>query len=288
MAFYNYQQFEAAIKQGNAKPNRFEAMITLPQSLGVGYQEAKDMNLRIQSVTMPGKNIRTTTDENTYGPTYEVAQGLTYAEEIGVTFLLQNNHFQRWIFNTWQDSIVDPSTYDISYYNEYVSTMEVFQLDENSRKTAGIKIKDIFPKTVDAIEFNMGTTNEYIQATVNFAFREWAPLEIDYESGRYVEYPEYAPSNIQALRGRSFAQSLGVDRFPLTSRPTGTNWVDSFPGREKGLFEDAGRAFNSVMNARNQVVQAQQKVMAFKNFFKGITRSKNPLGNLGIGGFGGF
>ena len=288
MASYDYNAFNSAVSKGNARPNRFEAIISLPQSLGVSYQTQKDMNVRIVGVSMPGKNIRTTTDENVYGPTYEVAQGITYAEEISVTFLLQNNHDQRWIFNTWQDAIVDPATYDISYYNEYVTSMLVFQMDENDRYTSGINIKDVFPKTVEAIEFNSGTSNENIQATVNFAFREWVPLDIDYESGRYVEYPEYAPTMVQALRGKSFAQSLGTDRFPLTSRPTGTDWKDSVPGRAKGIFEDAGRAFNQVMGARNQVVQAQQKVMAFKNFFKGITKSKNPLGNLGIGGFGGF
>jgi hypothetical protein len=288
MATYDYNAFNSAVSKGNARPNRFEAIISLPQSLGVSYQTQKDMNVRIASVTMPGKNIRTTTDENVYGPTYEVAQGITYAEEISVTFLLQNNHDQRWIFNTWQDSIVDPSSYDVSYYNEYVTSMLVFQMDENDRYTSGISIKDVFPKTVEAVEYNSGTSNENIVATVNFAFREWVPLDIDYNSGRYVEYPEYAPTMIRALRGKSFAQSLGADKFPITSRPTSTNWVDSVPGRQKGIFEDAGKAFNQVMGARNQVVQAQQKVMAFKNFFKGITKSKNPLGNLGIGGFGGF
>ena len=52
------------------------------------------------------------------------------------------------------------------------------------------------------------------------------------------------------------------------------------------MFEDAGKVFNDVLAARDKVVFAQQKVVAFKNFFKGITR--NPLSNLGIGRGRGF
>ena len=52
------------------------------------------------------------------------------------------------------------------------------------------------------------------------------------------------------------------------------------------MFEDASKAYNDVIAARDKVVFAQQKVVAFKNFFKGITR--NPLSNLGIGRGRGF
>lgn len=69
--------------------------------------------------------------------------------------------------------------------------------------------------------------------------------------------------------------------FPNTSRPVGAAFNDKFPGREKGIFEDAGKAFNDVLAARDRVVFAQQKVLAFRNFFRGIT--KNPISNLGIG-----
>jgi hypothetical protein len=284
--------FVATLNKGTARTNRFEAEIVPPAAIagaGANGQLIRDLNLRIESVAFPGKNIRTTTDENIYGPTYEVAQGLTYAEEISMTFYLNNNHEERWFFNSWQDYIVSPTTYDVSYYNEYVSTMRVYQLDQNDRRTAGIEIRDVFPKTINEIEFSHGSTNELVKGTVGLAFREWAPLEIDPVSGVARVYDEYqpftagsgprAPANFSILRFN--------DSFPR-SRPISNAFVDLVPPRAKGIFEDAGKAFNQVLDARNQVVQAQQKVVAFKNFFKGITRSSNPLGNLGIGGFGGF
>ena len=284
--------FIATLNKGTARTNRFEAEIIPPAALsrsGANGQLIRDLNLRIESVSFPGKNIRTTTNENVYGPTFEVAQGLTYAEEISVTFYLNSTHEERWFFNSWQDYIVSPTTYNISYYNEYVSRMRVFQLDQNDNRTAGIEIRDVFPKTINEIAFSQGSTNELVKGTVGMAFREWAPLEVDPVTGRATVYQEYEEqaSGAGPRAPKNFALTRFNDSFPR-SRPISNNFIDLVPPRAKGIFEDAGQAFNDVLAARNQVVQAQQKVVAFKNFFKGITRSSNPLGNLGIGGFGGF
>lgn len=285
--------FIATLNKGTARTNRFEAEISPPsaiQAAGANGQLIRDLNLRIESVAFPGKNIRTTTNENVYGPTYEVAQGLTYAEEISVTFYLNSSHEERLFFNSWQDYIVSPSTYNVSYYDEYVSTMRVFQLDQNDRRTAGIEIRDVFPKTVNEVGMNQSSSNELVKGTVGMAFKEWVPLECNPETGDARPYEEYTETTARrgARTSPNFSVSRFNDSFPTGLRSIGNQYIDSVPSRIKGPFEDAGRAFNQVLDARNQVVQAQQKVVAFKNFFKGITRSSNPLGNLGIGGFGGF
>ena len=99
----------------------------------------------------------------------------------------------------------------------------------------------------------------------------------------YDEYNEKPITRSNVPRGTILdAIQDGADR----GRAVGGEFVDSFPGRNKGMFEDAGKAYNDVIAARDKVVFAQQKVVAFKNFFKGITR--NPLSNLGIGRGRGF
>ena len=279
-------------KFGQAKPNRFECEVFLPKAIKAASntQLPADLNLRIVGASFPGKNIRTTTDENIYGPSYEVAQGLTYGEEITLEFLLKQNHEERLVFNAWQDFIVSPTTYNVSYYNDYVSNIRVYQLDEQGHRTAGIEIRNCFPKTVNAIEYNMDTTSQLIKSTVGMSFKEWVPLAskgtTSGEKATWVVYDEYNEKPItrsNVPRGTILdAIQDGADR----GRAIGGDFVDSFPGRNKGMFEDAGKVFNDVLAARDKVVFAQQKVVAFKNFFKGITR--NPLSNLGIGRGRGF
>ena len=293
MACTKIDDFYATISNyGQAKPNRFECEVYLPELVrqASNTQLPRDLNLRIVGASFPGKNIRTTTDENIYGPSYEVAQGLTYGEEITLEFLLKQNHEERLVFNAWQDFIVSPTTYNVSYYNDYVSNIRVYQLDEQGHRTAGIEIRNCFPKTVNAIEYNMDTTSQLIKSTVGMSFKEWVPLAskgtTSGEKATWVVYDEYNEKPItrsNVPRGTILdAIQDGADR----GRAIGGDFVDSFPGRNKGMFEDAGKVFNDVLAARDKVVFAQQKVVAFKNFFKGITR--NPLSNLGIGRGRGF
>ena len=180
MAQFTLQQFQASLRE-NARSNRFEAEIYSPKAVS---NYSRTVSIRIESVSMPGKNIRTVTNENVYGPTYEVAQGLTYAEEININFLMKNNHEERWFFNDWQDKIIDPSSYNVAYYDSYVSKMRVYQLDEKDRRTTGIEIRDVFPKTINAIEFNNAEQNGLIKGSVGMAFREWVPIYIDVDSGQ--------------------------------------------------------------------------------------------------------
>src|SRR6056300_118886 len=97
--------FIATLNKGTARTNRFEAVLYPPSALiqAGANNGIRDLSLRMESVAFPGKNIRTTTNENVYGPTYEVAQGLTYAEEISITFYLNSSHEERLFFNSWQD-----------------------------------------------------------------------------------------------------------------------------------------------------------------------------------------
>jgi len=276
-------------KDGQARPNRFEAVINFPPTVleNMKSQIPRDFTFRINSVSFPGKNLRTTTNENAYGPSYEIAQGLTYGEEISIEFYLRNNHEERWVFNSWQDYIVSPTTYNVEYYDNYVGSIEVYQLDEQNHRTAGIKIKNAFPKTLNAIEVSNETVSALLKHTVGFSFKEWIPLQAhgNPNDGKasWVEYPEYKEQVVSKRNApmgfdpRTPTQNM----FPNTSRPVGAAFNDKFPGREKGIFEADGKAFNDVLAARDRVVFAQQKVLAFRNFFRGVT--KNPISNLGIG-----
>ena len=148
---------------------------------GYGTAESSEMELRVQSVTMPGKNITTTPNDNAYGPSYEMANGISYAEEIEVTYILDSDHRVKNFFNSWQDQIVDPSTYDLNYYNDYIGQMEIFQLDQNDNAASAILVNDVFPKSVGPIQYSMESGNAILTVSVMMAFRNWEPLAINYQ-----------------------------------------------------------------------------------------------------------
>ena len=88
--------------EGYASPNRYEVNLFGPrgrklggssqlQNLSVGTESllnSRDISLRCESVTLPGINLSTIQDTNIYGPTRDIVDGITYAEEVAMSFQL--------------------------------------------------------------------------------------------------------------------------------------------------------------------------------------------------------
>ena len=177
------QAFQSTFSLGVAKPNQFDVEFTLlPGGLDQFNNLVKnEMSLRVQSVTMPGKNITTTPNDNAYGPSYEMANGVSFAEDIEVTYILDVDHRVKTFFNAWQDTVVNPSTYDLNYYKDYIGTMVIYQYDQNERAASAVQLDDVYPKSVGPISYSMENGNSFQTVTVNMAFRRWQPLAFVFE-----------------------------------------------------------------------------------------------------------
>ena len=177
-------------EDGYAIPNRFEVIITPPPKMGGGTvtnpshgsergSDARAISLRCESISMPGRNLNTTTDSNIYGPTREVVDGVTYAEDINMTFVASSGLGERVFFEEWQKLAFDESTWDVGYYNDYVSIIEVYILDRQDQRTFGLKLWECFPKTITGTELNQATNNEIIKTSISFSFRYWETKDVE-------------------------------------------------------------------------------------------------------------
>jgi hypothetical protein len=175
-SYFNIDNFQADVfKYAHAHANRFEMFMSLPSGL-YDSASAKAAALRCDTITMPGKNLRTVTNENIYGPTHEIAQGLIFAETISATFTLSADHFEKRVFDNWINYIYNPDTFGMGFYKDYVGTMNIYQLDKDNNITYGITLFDVFPKTINPIEYS-NSNGEIIKLGVDFAFREWKEIE---------------------------------------------------------------------------------------------------------------
>ena len=146
-------------ENGYAVPNRFEAIITTPPKMGArtitnpshGSERKSDVrsiSLRCESVNLPGINLNTTTDSNISGPTREIVDGVTYAEDINMVFPASSGLEERIFFEEWQKQSFDESSWNVGYYNDYVSTVEIYLLDKKNRRRYGMKLIEAYPKEI--------------------------------------------------------------------------------------------------------------------------------------------
>jgi len=159
---------------GYAIPNRFEVLITRP---GGSATESRKVSLRCETVLLPGRNLNTVTDGMPYGPTREVVDGVTYAEDISMTFQASSGLDERVFFEEWQELAFNKQTWNVGYYNDYVSTVEIYLLDRQDQRRYGIKLVEAFPKTIGGTDLGQASNNEIVKTPVTFSFRYWESLD---------------------------------------------------------------------------------------------------------------
>ena len=174
--------------EGYAIPNRFEVLILSPPKRGGGIttnayagsergSDARAVSLRCESIQLPGRNLNTLTDSNIYGPTREIVDGVTYAEDISMIFQASSGLNERVFFEEWQKQAFDENTWNVGYYNDYVSEVHIYLLDRKDQRRYGIKLMEAFPKTIEGTELNQASNNEIIKTSVSFSFRYWTTLD---------------------------------------------------------------------------------------------------------------
>ena len=175
---------------GYAQPNRYEVLIFPPAKLGGGNQsnifsglerqsDTRSISLRAQSLNMPGRNLATTDDSNVYGPKREVVEGVNYAEEISIDFQASSQLSERVFFENWQRQAFNEKTWNIGYYNDYVGEIQIFVLDKQDKRRYGIKLWEVFPKTIGANQLAYDANDTLMLTNVSFSFRYWTSLGFD-------------------------------------------------------------------------------------------------------------
>ena len=180
-----------ASRDGYAKANRYEVVIGLPAGVTQGSADgagetamssnvisqlhgetARRISFRCDSISIPGRNLRTQSNGNIYGPPHEIVQGQTFAP-VEATFYCGSDLAERYFFEEWQKITYNPDTYDINYYKEYIGSVEIYQLNEQDERTYGCKLEEVFPKTVAAQAYGHGNSNQIQKVSVEFAYRYW-------------------------------------------------------------------------------------------------------------------
>ena len=221
---------------GFARPSQYEVVINPPnlesfldrlddgQNIGVGSsindtvsrvalhnlsEVSRQLTLQCQTVSMPSHDLQT--QNRAYGsePGREMVQTHGYAGTIDCTFLLSNDLKEKHYFELWQSLAVDNYTHKANYYDDYVGSMEIYQLSTKAKqrvqrnspgphaeitdekhlkfedeRTYGIFASEVYPKTIGAVSFGASSANEISTLDVRFEFRQWYNMGTDGKFGK--------------------------------------------------------------------------------------------------------
>ena len=157
-------------EDGYAQPNRFEVLIMRP---GSSASESRQVSMRCESINLPGRNLNSATDSNIYGPTREIVNGVTYAEDLTMTFQAGSGLEERVFFEEWQGMIFNDKSWEVRFYKEYEGDILITQLNRKEMPTYKIKLYEAFPKIITQQELGWNMNDNYQTLSVELMFHNW-------------------------------------------------------------------------------------------------------------------
>ena len=162
------------------------------------------MDLFCSNVSIPDKTITDDVNEQYYGPKRAMAKNVQYGD-VTLEFYTSVNYEERLFFEAWQNSIIDPISHNVGYYDDYATpcmititpltktfTAALANFEPSGdpgrdrqelRKSLGdqsgfssyqVQMYEVWPKTIAATPLSYGATNEFVKTSVTFTYRNYA------------------------------------------------------------------------------------------------------------------
>ena len=168
-------------KEGIVRTNQFVVRLNFPPGPPNRpfrqVMDQQDLLVRAQTVFMPGTNFSTVEDTNIYGPNRNIVSGITFANTVGITFLLDEKFELKQTFDAWQRAAYDENTWNLNYYDEYKGAIEIYSMTNSSDNTGtdvpgyGLKCWEAYPVTIGQVDFDATATTSFATINIEFGFR---------------------------------------------------------------------------------------------------------------------
>ena len=161
---------------GMARANKYEVEILAHRDHPGGSQN-RIVNLHCNTITMPGHDLEQQTQRLASEPATEIVQGHEYAGNITATFYLDASLETKSWFDAWQEMSFDRATHKAKYYEDYIGTMNIYQLGVDGSRTYGIQCEEVYPATIGGIEYAYETSDTIALLSVEFAYKRWTDIQ---------------------------------------------------------------------------------------------------------------
>ena len=221
---------------GFARTSKYAVLITPPANIEAdsgsalqfsqfSNQVGRQVNLHCNSISMPGHDLQAEEQQHGSAPGRLIVRSHDYEGTIDASFYLDVNMRERHFFEQWQKMAVNTNTHKANYYDSYIGTMEIFQLDGKGEITYGIKATEVYPSTIAGIEYAYANTNQIALQSVKFQYRQWFNMTADSiagynEVGRFTEsIKNYGPPFFEESGTSLFSNAKSEQKRQEQLRP---------------------------------------------------------------------
>ena len=132
------------------------------------------------TINIPSRSL-TTTEFRTYGLPVKRPYGSVYTES-QMEFLCTRNMGEKKFFDAWLNYIFNNNSYDIAYYKNYTTDIDIYHLDRSmtnfNESTYHIKLEEAYPTLVGEISMNH-TATEVLKIPITFTYKKYIHADIN-------------------------------------------------------------------------------------------------------------
>ena len=109
---------------------------------------------------------------------------------------------EKQLFESWQRLAYNPQTWSMGYYDDYVGSVTIYQLNNLNARTYGIELVEAFPKQIAEQSLDYAQNDSFHTIGVTFSYRYWKSLNSE----------SSLPAPIEEM-----LESIGVDTVRRTN-----------------------------------------------------------------------
>jgi len=83
---------------------------------------------------------------------------------------------EKTFFENWQKLAFNHQTFAVNYYDDYVGTIQIYQLDQKNNRRYGAELVECFPKTIAEQKLSGDKASGVQTVDITFSFRYWKNL----------------------------------------------------------------------------------------------------------------
>jgi len=166
------RNFVSSFKTDLARPSRFDVSIPVPLSLAFYVANARNLSLRCESATIPGRMTETTVKKLGSAPIEKFPYHTNY-EDVTLEFIVSGDMNEKIFFDSWMELINPTTDYNFQYKSNYAVDISINQYDLQDKLTYSAVMHEAFPIAVNQMDLNWSNTDSYHRISVVFAYKHW-------------------------------------------------------------------------------------------------------------------
>ena len=192
---YSIEELKNVVGSGGGVASGNLFRVILP-----AQEQSKNIDLLCRSTNMPGRQILT--NERLIGISKQTVAYGYEKPNVTMTFLVLNDPYVRYFFEEWMNLIVNNTTYQIGYFNDYTRNINIQQLkptttidklqanitsptDPTSTSSGSTRdfdipydvvyaclLEDAYPVTMTGPSYN-DQPDQLVEISVDFVYKNW-------------------------------------------------------------------------------------------------------------------